>query len=147
MQKAPVSSHLPHLPQLPQLPGPTRIQLVVLATSLCALAGLVKEVVRPWMFLHGPGWVTPALGVAPSLLAGLSLPLWFLAVPPRPHAHDLQRACLFAAITMFAAEFIERRLPGSTFDWMDLIASLLGVATIAAIGMRFRPRSQEVEMA
>jgi hypothetical protein len=138
-----MSSHHAHLPTLT---WPTRIQLVVGATSLCVLAAVVKEILRPWMFLNGPAWVTPALGVAPSLLAGLSLPLWFLAIPPHPHAHDVQRSCVFAAVTMFAAELIERRLPGSTFDWMDLAAALLGVAAIALIGMRFKQPAPEAEV-
>ena len=76
-----------------------------------------------------------ALGSTPSLLGGVSVPLLFLAFHPRPGVSDVRRASLWALVIVVIAEAIERRLQGSTFDWLDLTASVLGVAAAALVSV------------
>ena len=102
----------------------------VLGVAVAALwmgAVLVKGAVRPSLGPHASEWLRMLLDVTPSLVGGLSLPLCFLAFHPRPTSPDIRRACIWSSSILVIAEGAERFLPGATFDWRDLAASLLGV--------------------
>jgi len=115
--------------------APTRHRVVLggLVAASWTAAGIVKFVVRPIVAGQAPEWLSFVLGSTPSLLGGLSVPLCFLAVHPRPGVQDVRRACIWAAALVLSAELLERRLPGSTFDWVDLAASLIGVGCAAVV--------------
>lgn len=104
----------------------------------CALgawiaAVAVKDILRPAVASPITPLVRLALGSAPSLLSALALPLFFLAVHPRPGRREIGYACLWSVGLVTVAEAIERFLPGSTFDWRDWVAALAGVAVAAMI--------------
>ena len=104
-----------------------RLWLFGCVAALWILAAAVKGLARPWGVQHGPDWLTPILGSAPSLLAGMSLPLCFLAMQPMQEFRDYNRVYLQAVAIMLIAELVEPGLSGSTFDWLDVAASVVGV--------------------
>ena len=107
--------------------GP-RLLLFGLAAGLWLVAAAVKWWIRPAVGLHAPEPALLVLGSTPSLLAALSVPLFFLAVHPKPRLRDVRRACMWALAIVLVAEMLERELQGSTFDYFDLTASIVGVA-------------------
>jgi hypothetical protein len=103
-----------------------------MTAALWLAAALVKGVIRPAFGLDAPEWLRLALGSAPSLLGGLSVPPALLAFHSRPGVRDIRRVCLWGLAIALVAELIELRLQGSTFDWLDLTAAVLGVVVAAA---------------
>ena len=104
-----------------------RLLMLGCVAGLWALTVVIKVLVRPWVFQHGSDWLMLILGSTPSLFAGLSLPLCFLAIQPAREARDYNRACLQAVVIVLVAESVELGLSGSTFDWLDVAASVVGV--------------------
>jgi hypothetical protein len=95
------------------------------------MAALAKDELRP--ALSGPqaGLAAVLLGWTPSFIGGVTVPLGFLAAHPRVTWRALKYSVAAAVPVLLAAEFIELRLDGSTFDWIDLVASLAGLACSA----------------
>ncbi len=121
-----------------------RLTLLVIVAGLWIAAVAAKGVVRPTFDPHVPDWLRLLLGATPSLLGGLSLPLCFVAVHPGPAVSAIRWACIWSLIIVIVAEVLERYLPGSTFDWLDVAASVLGVVAgtvIAWLVRRHTPMS------
>jgi hypothetical protein len=115
--------------------------LLVIVAGLWLAAVAVKGVVRPTFGLHAPDWVRLLLGATPSLLGGSSVPLCLLAAHPRPGISAIRRACIWSLVIVVVAEVLERYLPRSTFDWLDLTASVLGVVGGILIAWVFLQRT------
>ena len=111
-----------------------RLFLLGCIACLWFLAAAIKGLARRWVVQHGPDWLTPILGSAPSLLGGLSLPFCFLAIQPMREVRDYNRACLQAVAIVLVAEMVELGLSGSTFDWLDVAAAMVGVGGARMIG-------------
>jgi hypothetical protein len=121
-----------------------RLTLLVIVAVLWIAAVAAKGVVRPTFDSHVPDWLRLLLGATPSLLGGLSLPLCFVAVHPGPAVSAIRWAGIWSLIIVIVAEVLERYLPGSTFDWLDVTASVLGVVAgtvIAWLVRRHTPMS------
>jgi apolipoprotein N-acyltransferase len=114
-----------------------RAPFLAVVAGLWLAAAVVKGAVRPWVGPHATEAVQLLLNTMPSLVGGLSVPLCFLAVHPRPHASDVSRACLWSLAIVVLAEGLERSLPRSTFDWLDLTVSVLGVGVAGLIAGAF----------
>jgi hypothetical protein len=114
---------------------------------LGAVAGLwlvavaVEGVARPLFGPLAPDWLRLLLSVAPSFLGGLSVPLCFVAVHPKPGVADVRRACIWSLAIVVLAEALERYLPRSTFDWLDLTASVVGIVAAGLIAWGLRRRT------
>jgi hypothetical protein len=113
-----------------------RVALIPVVAALW-LAATAAKAVRPFMAAYAPDWLSGVMGSAPSLLGGLSVPLCFIIVHPKPDVQCLRTAFLWALTIVVLAEILERYLPNSTFDWRDLIASLVGVGAAALLSLPF----------
>ena len=118
-----------------------RAAFLFVVAGLWLVAAVVKGVVRPMFGAHVTDGFRLLLDATPSLVGGLTVPLCFLAVHPRPHASDIRRACIWSLAIVVLAEVVERSLPGSTFDWLDLTVSVLGVGAAGLLAGAFLGRT------
>ena len=121
---------------MPPTPSHRRL-FTALVVALWLTAIIVKSVIRPELGAGAPTLLRLLLNSMPSLIGGLTVPLCFLAVHPRPQPTDIRRACQWGLLILLAAEGVELLFERSTYDWFDIVASLIGVATAALFARAF----------
>ncbi|MBV9988938.1 MAG: hypothetical protein JO301_14765 [Chitinophagaceae bacterium] len=90
----------------------------------------VKFVIRP--FVHIPAALKPLVGFAPNLIGSFLLPfgayLFFRKIFRLQTAADLNRTCSFGLLLVIINEYLQR-IPvfGRTFDYLDIVFSVVGV--------------------
>lgn len=90
----------------------------------------IKFAVRP--FVHIPASLKPLVGMAPNLVGSFLLPfgacLFFQRFFRLQSGADLNRTCAFGLLLVIINEYLQR-IPffGRTFDYLDILSSVIGV--------------------
>ncbi len=106
----------------------TSSRQIVIAGTLIIWA--IKFIVRPYIFI--PYWLTPLTGISPNLIGSFLLPFgacWFFQRYFRLESiQDLKITCLFGLGLVIVNEYLQL-IPvfGRTFDYLDILASFIGV--------------------
>lgn len=113
-----------------------RITLLSTIVTLWCITAIWKGLGRPPLLGELGELLSTFLNSLPSFVGGLTVPLGFLAAHPHPTARQIGQACLWSLPVLILAEVVEIALPGSRFDWWDLLFSVLGIGLIG-LGLRF----------
>ena len=90
----------------------------------------IKFLIRP--FVHIPHGLKPLVGFAPNLIGSFLLPFgayWFFrGFFKLATAEDLRFTCLFGLFLVIINEYLQMiPLFGRTFDYLDILSSVVGV--------------------
>jgi hypothetical protein len=115
---------------------------LLLIVCLCGWVSWVAstKVVRPWAAAFGLDG-NRALGVVPSLIAGITVTAYAAFVLSFVRQRVTLRASIYGAVTMLLLEVVQLWMPGYVFDPFDVLAGMCGVALISAILYRLSFRA------
>lgn len=108
----------------------------------------IKFAIRP--FVHIPASLKPLVGMAPNLVGSFLLPfgacLFFQRFFRLQNGADLTRTCAFGLLLVIINEYLQRiPLFGRTFDYLDILSSVIGVCIGHLVFGRMLSRSVAME--
>ena len=115
---------------------------IIISVFIAIIAGFVQLIIRPWVYAQEFSTIIDSLvGAFPSFASGLGLPLLIIALTKWQHTLS---ACIGIGVGLLLREIFsygsKENVFGTTFDYWDIVATILGIIGAYFLNQKFRPK-------